>query len=113
MDDVIAIEVRLADGASRYFLTWGRIQDPVNPTPVCELVLEASQRFALGGVAVQARLCDTLKEAAESRAAPYFYECLLKFGREKIPFGERYETWRQEKATAMCTGRDIAYCGQP
>jgi hypothetical protein len=97
MNDVVAVEVQLADGASRYFLTCGRIQDPVDPTPVCDLVLEAAQRFALGGEAVQARLCDTLKEADESGAAPYFYECFLKFAQEKVPFGDSYDTWKEEK----------------
>ncbi len=113
MDDVVAVEVQLADGAFRYFLTWGRIQDSVDPTPVCDIVLEAAQRVALGGEAVQARLCDTLKEAAESDAAPYFYECFLKFAREKVPFGESYDTWKQDKARAMRAGHDIAYCGSP
>jgi hypothetical protein len=47
------------------------------------------------------RDCDTLKEAAESDAAPYFYECFLKFAREKVPFGDSYDAWKQDKARAM------------
>jgi hypothetical protein len=113
MDDVVAVEVQLADGASRYFLTWGRIQDPVDPTPVCDLVLEAAERFAIGGEALQARLCETLKEVAKSDAAPYFYECFLKFAQEKVPFGDDYDAWKQEKAKAMRAGHDIVYCGSP
>jgi hypothetical protein len=33
MDDVIAVKVELADGAARYFLAFGRIQDHVDPEP--------------------------------------------------------------------------------
>jgi len=66
VDDVVAVEVRLADGGLRYFLTWGRIQDVVDPEPVCELVLRFSRGCALGGVPVSARVCDTLREAADS-----------------------------------------------
>lgn len=39
MDDVVAVEVTLADGGLRYFVTWGRIQQTVDPEPVCKLVL--------------------------------------------------------------------------
>lgn len=39
MEDLIAVEVRLADGQSRYFLTWGRIQQAADPGPVAALVL--------------------------------------------------------------------------
>jgi hypothetical protein len=39
MDDIVAVEIRLATGENRYFLTWGRIQDAVEPKPLAELVL--------------------------------------------------------------------------
>ena len=93
--------------------TWGRIQDAVDAAPLCELVLALAPRFALGDAPVRTRLCETLRQAADSDAAPYFYECLLAFARETIPFGEGYEVWRREKATAMSEGREIAYCGSP
>ena len=35
MDDVIAVEVRLADGAPRFFVTWGRIQSAADTEAVC------------------------------------------------------------------------------
>jgi hypothetical protein len=52
VEDVIAVEVTLTDGARRFFLTYGRIQDRVDPGPVCELVLRHAHRYALGGKAV-------------------------------------------------------------
>lgn len=111
MDNVVAIEIELADGTSRYFITWGRIQHPVDPKPVCELVLGAARRWALGGEPASARLCNTLREAADTDAAPYFYECFLTFAQQAIPFGDGYEAWRHEKADRMREGREIAYCG--
>jgi hypothetical protein len=113
MDDVVAVEVRLADGTSRYFVTWGRIQEPVDPGPLCELVLHAAPNFALGGKPVGAHLCHTLRDAADSGDAPYFYECFLGFCRTPIPTGDDYEQWRAAKAEAMSQGMEIAYCGNP
>jgi hypothetical protein len=111
VEDVVAVEVELADGGSRFFVTWGRIQDPVDPDPVCGMVLSFAEKCSLGGAAVSARLCGTLKEAAESPDAPYFFECFLAFCRPPIPFGDGYEDWRRERADAMENGREIAYCG--
>jgi hypothetical protein len=113
MDDVVAVEVQLTDGGRRYFVTWGRVQDAVDPEPVCQLVLAAARGYALGGEAIEARLCDTLREAADSDSAPYFYECFLYFAREPVPVNEAYESWRCEKDAAMKAGREIAYCGGP
>jgi hypothetical protein len=112
VNDVVAVEVRLTDSSRRYFVTWGRIQDPVDPKPLCDLVLKTTNEAQLGGAGVDARLCDTLREAATSESAPYFYECLLKFS-VPIPFGEAYEAWRLERDEAMRSGREIAYCGSP
>ncbi|MFG2042504.1 hypothetical protein [Dactylosporangium sp. NPDC048998] len=112
MDDVVAIEVRLADGGSRYFLTWGRIQHPVDPSPVCNLVLQASSMFALGSDPVSAQLCANLREAAESPDAPSFYECFLSFCHKPVPRGDGYETWRISMDLAMRAGEEIAYCGR-
>ena len=113
MDDVVAVEIELEDGGRRYFVTWGRIQDALDQAPLRALVLSVASRFALGGTPLRARVCETLRQAADSDAAPYFYECLLIFARETIPFGEGYETWRRHRAAAMREGREIAYCGSP
>lgn len=113
MDDVVAVEVRLADGGRRYFVTWGRIQDTVDPESLCDLVLSHARHGCLRGEAVSARLCETLREAAESGEAPYFYECFFRFCQRPIPYGERYEEWRVAKAEAMQRGKEIAYCGTP
>jgi hypothetical protein len=113
MEDVIAVEVGLADGQSRYFLTWGRIQQKVDPGPVAALVLAFARHVSLGGEPVSARVCHSLREAAESSDAPYFYECLLGFSRKPIPFGDGYQAWRAAMDEAMRSGDEIAYCGRP
>jgi hypothetical protein len=32
MDDIIAVEVRLADGTPRFFVTWGAFKTPLTPS---------------------------------------------------------------------------------
>jgi hypothetical protein len=113
VEDVIAVEVLLADGERRFFLTWGRVHDPVDPGPVCALVLRFAERSQLGGTPSSARVCESLREAAESVDAPYFYECFYAFCQRRIEFAEGYEAWRQERVEAMEDGKEIAYCGQP
>lgn len=113
MDDVVAVEVELAAGELRYFITWGRIQDEVDPEPLAALVLEHSRQFSLNSPAQHARVCRSLREAADSRFAPYFYENLLAFARQPIPFGRDYQEWRADRAAAMAMGKEIAYCGEP
>lgn len=60
-----------------------------------------------------ARVCSALREAADSAEAPRFYEGLLAFSRSPIPFGDAYEDWREARARAMESGKEISYCGLP
>ena len=113
MDDVIAVEVTLDDEERRYFITWGRIQDAVDPGPVAEVVLSHAHQFQLGAKAVSARVCESLREVAESSCAPYFFEALLRYPVTSIPFGSDYETWRQARSAAMSRGEEIFFCGNP
>jgi hypothetical protein len=111
MDDLVAVEVVLTTGHRRYFLTWGRIQDPVDPEPVCVIVRDHAEAGAFKGLVKSVRLCDSLREAADSGDAPYFYECFFAFSRRSIPFGPDYERWRQERHEAMTRHKEIADCG--
>ena len=110
---MIAVAVRPGDGRQRYFLTWGRIQDVIDPEPVCALVLRSSRSCSLGGAPVSARLCGTLREAADSADAPYFYEAFLAFASHPAPSDEGYPAWKAGVAERMEAGQDIWYCGQP
>jgi len=72
MEDIVAVAIELKEGARRFFFTWGRIQDPVSPGPLEQLVFKHCLTYDLGGTPVQACcLCGTLREAVN---APYFYE---------------------------------------
>jgi hypothetical protein len=113
VEDVIAVAVRLADGGQRYFLTWGRVQHATNPEPVCALVLRFSRSCSLGGAPVSARLCATLREAADSPDAPYFYEAMLAFASHPPPAGPNYPAWKTSAGEKMEAGQDIWYCGRP
>ena len=63
---------------------------------------------------MSARLCTSLREAAESPEAPYFYECLWgKAANWLMPAGDSYEAWRADIAQKMEAGREICYCGKP
>ena len=110
MEDWVAIEVRTDAGGSGYFMTWGRIQDPVDPRALEELAVRAATRVSLGGRPASARVCTTLQEAA---GQPYFFEALLTFSQTRIPYGEGYETWRQAKAKAMAEGHEFYFLGRP
>ena len=110
MESWVAVEVRTDTRQSRFFMTWGRIQDPDDAEPLEALALQAAARFSVGGRPVRARVCRSLKEAA---AQPYFFEALLTFAQQPIPHGDGYEAWRREKAAAMAEGREFYFLGNP
>ena len=100
------MEVRTDSGQSGFFVTWGRIQDAVDPRPLEELTLRAASQFALGGQPVSARVCASLQEAA---AQPYFFEAVLRMAGRPIPYGAGYDAWKREVAAAMEEGREIYF----
>jgi hypothetical protein len=108
VEDWVAVEVRSDSGASAYFVTWGRIQHAVDSRPLEELMLRAAHGFATGGPPVSARVCASLQEASTQL---YFYEAMLKFAQQPIPYGEGYEAWRRERANAMEEGQEIYFLG--
>lgn len=108
MNDVVAVRVELGDGGKRYFVTWGRIQDPVDTASLEELVLRFAHKCSLGGEPMRARVCDTLREAAESDSAPYFFECFFEFASNTNMAGVDFEQWRAERAQEMAAGRQSA-----
>lgn len=113
MDDVIAVRVRLDTGALRYFVTWGRIFDAVDPSRTEALVLDFAGRCSLGGKALSAETCWSLRDA---RDETYFYEALVSYsgqlaGRPTDDAG--HDRWVADRAAAMAQGREIYYLGLP
>lgn len=109
MEDLVAIAVEVDTGETRYFLTWGRIQDNVDPEPLEAVVLRRAGGFDLGGDPIRVRVCDALREARE---APYFYEALFSFAQRPIPYGDGYEAWRAAMSAALEEGRELYYLGR-
>jgi hypothetical protein len=108
MEDLVAVEVTTTHGDVCYFVTWGRVQDPVDPRPLERLILSVAERFALPGPPARVRVCDALREA---RDAPLFYEALFDFAQRPIPFGPAYEQWRGEMDAQMRRGKQIYFAG--
>jgi hypothetical protein len=109
MEDWVAVEVQVDSGQPGFFVTWGRVEDAVDPRPLEDLIVRVATRFAIGGRPVSARVCTSLQEAA---AQPYFFEALLGMAQRPIPFGDGYDSWRRERAEAMEAGREIYFLGK-
>jgi hypothetical protein len=110
VDHLVAIAVELVSGAKRFYMTWGRIQHPVDSEPLEQLVLRYCLQHDLGGDPLKARMCRTLLEASH---APYFYEALFSFSQTHIPFGDQYEAWRSALNERMQHGEELYYLGNP
>lgn len=109
MEHIVAVAVSLKEGGTVYFLTWGRIQSPVDPCPLEKLVLSQSKRFALGGKALEARVCGSLQEA---RREPFFYEYFFSMSQKLIPFGvSTYKQWRREMDEKKREGKELYFLG--
>jgi hypothetical protein len=108
MEDIVAVEVTTDTGAVTYFLTWGRIQDPVDPEPLESLIMSVVGKFKTPGSAVSARVCGSLQEAS---SAPHFFESYFGFCQQPIPFGRGYGRWRSKMDNLMRGGREIAGVG--
>lgn len=104
----MAVEVTQPDGTSRYFITWGRVHDPVDPVPLDAVVFSHCSGFGVDGA--RARICPTLQSALEQ---PYFYETLFNFAGQRPPFGPAYEAWRDRIKARMADGHELQYLGAP
>jgi hypothetical protein len=112
VDDIVAVRVRLDSGDSRYFVTWGRAFDAVDPTKLQEVVLRYAGSCALGGEPVSAEVCWSLRDA---RDETYFYEAVADFAAQLAsrPADSGWRGWLDERATEMENGREIYYLGLP
>jgi hypothetical protein len=108
MDDVVALALQLESGDEAFVITWGRLYHAVDTLPLAHAVLKQRQQFQLQSPVTGVRLCESLREAA---LAPRFFECLLAVGRERIPFGPDYASWRRRKLAMVESGRDLWFAG--
>ena len=107
MHDIVAVSLELENKQKRYCLTWGRIQDAVQPEQLESIVLAQSKHFDLGGsIAVSAKICTSLKEASSEIM---FYEHYFDMCQTHIPYGEGYEQWRVDMNKKMNQGKELYF----
>lgn len=108
MEDIVALEATLTNDTKRYFLTWGRVFDPNDPTPLIECVRPHMRKYQLGGEVASIRVCDTLQQAAH---AAYFFEALFHFAQCPVPRGEAYQSWKERMREELAEGKQLYYLG--
>lgn len=110
MENIVAVAIELENNTRRFFLTWGRIQDIVDPVPLEQLIFRFSTNFGLGGKPTKAHICKSIQEASHE---PFFYEVFFSMCQKPIPFGEQYTSWRAEMNRRMQLGDEIYFLGNP
>jgi hypothetical protein len=108
MEDIVALKVVLEKVPNHYFLTWGRLLDPVETKGLEELIASHLSQFGLPGPPVSISVCDSVREAAGAR---YFYECFFQMCQKPIPFGDAYGPWAAQMLEQLKQGREIYYLG--
>jgi hypothetical protein len=108
MEDLVALRVTLTTGQKRYFLTWGRLYDPVEPAGLIEVVTPHVQRRSREGDVASIELCESLQEASNE---PYFYEGLFDMARDGPTYGPDYQAWAQAKRERLSEGKELYYLG--
>ncbi len=108
MNDVVAVEVSTSTGNTCYFITWRRIQDPVEPRLLKRLILRTAARFALVVDAIAAKVCETLQQA---KNAPLSYEASIEVAQKSMSFGNDYDTRRRAVDELMGEGKQIYFIG--
>ncbi len=108
MEDIVALKVVLTKGPNQYFLTWGRLLDPIETEGLEELVRSHLSKFALPGPAASITVCDSVREAAGAR---YFYEGFFQMCQHLIPIGEGHKQWAAQMLEKLKQGREIYYLG--
>jgi len=109
VEDIVAIKVTLSSGQARYFLTWGRIPERIDPQPLLAIVGANLHRFDMGGTPTKIDLCPSLQDAA---GAPYFFEALFAMCQRRIPRGAGYTAWRKATLDGLVEGKELHYLGR-
>ena len=93
---------------THFVLTWGRAFDAVSPGPLLSAVGRHLRQFGIDAVR-SIRICDTLRAAADQA---YFYEALLVFSQQRVPYGKAYPKWRATRRKQIEAGKEIYYLGK-
>ena len=108
MDDIVAVKVVDKKKVEYFFLTWGRVFEPINSN---KLLLAVSKNLANFGVSeiVDISLCDSLQEASLQK---YFFESFFKMSQKRIPFGKKYNLWLKSIRKDILSGKEIYFAGK-
>lgn len=108
MEDVVAVKVRDRKRGEWALVTWGRVYDAVDETPL----LDALRRIAprLGFAALEdVTVCYHLGEVREYQ---YFYEALLNFAARMANEPYQTDAWKQSYRADEALERSV-YILQP
>jgi hypothetical protein len=108
VDDLVAVRARTDAGQVGFWLTWGRLFGPFDPTAMIAAIRPHLRLAEQRGEIDQVQICDSLQEASDQ---PYFYKGLWWLGQTRIPFGPGYEEWAAEKRPQLADGRGLFYLG--
>jgi hypothetical protein len=90
-------------------MTWGRLLGALESKPLLREVKKRSKTFE-GGPMRDLTLCGSLSEASKFA---YFYEALIHFGQQPIPFGKGYKAWQKRKRAALVrNGTGLHFLGR-
>lgn len=108
MEDVVGIRAKDKAGRVIAFMVWGRLFDPVDDRELLNVVRNRSSSFA-GAPMTDFEVCKFLIEVANH---DYFFEGLLSFAWQPIPFGAGYKKWRAEaKRQLIEDGEGLYFLG--
>lgn len=106
MDEIVALKARLENDTEQYFLTWGRVFDPVDPKELLAAVAAFAARCSLGAAVAEISVCASLRDAATAR---YLYEAFFKLCRIDPSGKGEYEDWLAMRRSAILEGREIYF----
>lgn len=109
MDDLIALRATLRSERSAYFLTWGRLYDPVDAAPLLRVIApHVARMVGKRDEILELEVCDRLSEAM---SAPYFFEAFFHMCQNRIPYGANYEEWAVLTRQNVEAGKDLYFLG--
>jgi hypothetical protein len=108
MEEVVAIKVVDAKRTIHFFMTWGRAFGAVRPEPLVSAVRGQLRKFGIRAIR-SIGICDTLQAAADQ---PYFYEALMVFSQQRVPYGKAYPKWSATRRKQIEAGKKIYYLGK-
>jgi hypothetical protein len=107
MEDVVAVRFQDAERGEGGVLTWGRVFDPVDPTPLLEAIARILPRAGFKA-ASDIRICGSLREARQFR---YFYEGLVHFSALAATEDVGDPDWLKLHRTDDCMLQDLYRLG--